>query len=75
MSKDDPAGKGLLQREIRRALRCRTKQQKIKLAREWQELYSPGVYLNLLAIARNKQAAHVVADYPTTNWNFEGKDE
>ena len=73
MTDVDLAPKGVLQKEIRRAVACRTKQQKIKLAREWQQTYSQGMYLNLLAIARNKEAARIVADAPVTNWKFEQK--
>ena len=46
-----------LQLEIRRALACRTKKQKIKLVEEWKVKYSPVYVQELLNVARNKTAA------------------
>ena len=46
-----------LQLEIRRALACRTKKQKIKLVEEWKVKYSPVYVQELLNVARNKSVA------------------
>ena len=52
-----------LQQEMRRALSCIKKADKIKLAKEWRELYNPVHYRELIACAKNKQAAIVIADW------------
>jgi hypothetical protein len=52
-----------LQQEMRRALSCTRKTQKIKLAAEWKEKYSPTHYLELIRCAKNKEAAAVIANW------------
>lgn len=52
-----------LQLEMRRALSCIKKLEKIKLAREWEEKYNPIHYRELIRCAKNKQAAIVIADW------------
>jgi hypothetical protein len=42
---------------MRRALSCIKKVEKIKLAREWEEKYSPYTYKELIACAKNKAVA------------------
>ncbi len=54
-----------LQLEMRRALSCTRKLQKIKLAKEWQEKYNPVHYRELIACAKNKQVAIVIANWKT----------
>lgn len=46
-----------LQGEIRAALACRTKKQKIALVQGWKAKYDPIYVQELLNVARNKQAA------------------
>jgi len=48
---------------MRRALSCIKKADKIRLAKEWQEKYNPVHYRELIACAKNKQAAIVIADW------------
>lgn len=52
-----------LQLEMRRALSCIKKLEKIKLAREWEEKYNPIHYQELIRCAKNKQAAIAIADW------------
>ena len=46
-----------LQGEIRSALACKTKKQKIALVERWKSQYSPITVQELLNVARNKSAA------------------
>lgn len=46
-----------LQMEVRNALGCKTKKQKIDLVRAWKEKYDPIYVQELLNVARNKSAA------------------
>jgi len=57
--------------EMMRALSCRTKKQKIVLAAEWREKYSPMTYDGLISLAKNHTARLKVAywDLP----DFESK--
>lgn len=52
-----------LQIEMRRALSCTRKLQKIKLAKEWQEKYNPVHYRELIRCAKNKQVAAIIANW------------
>ena len=52
-----------LQQEMRRALSCTRKLQKIKLAKEWEEKYNPVHYRELIACAKNKQVAADIANW------------
>ena len=54
-----------LKEEMKRALSCRGKLQKIKLAKEWQEKYNPVHYRELIACAKNKQVAIAIANWKT----------
>ena len=57
-----------LQFEIRRALACRTKKQKIKLVEEWKVKYSPVYVQELLNVARNKTAAGDILAWDLDNF-------
>lgn len=46
-----------LQHEVRQALMCKTKRQKIELVECWKAKYDPIYVQELLNVARNKQAA------------------
>jgi len=61
----------LYKTEMLKAIACRTKKQKIKLADEWKKNYSTMTYVALINLARNHQARLKVAywDIP----NFEQK--
>jgi hypothetical protein len=48
---------------MKRALSCTKKVDKIKLAKEWQEKYSPVHYRELIACAKNKQVAAIIANW------------
>ena len=52
-----------LQQEMRKALSCTRKLQKIKLAKEWEEKYNPVHYRELIRCAKNKEAAGVIANW------------
>jgi hypothetical protein len=54
--------------QMQRALTCRTKRQKIKLAREWKEKYSENMYKELIACARDKRVRANIA-----NWENDGR--
>jgi hypothetical protein len=49
--------------QMQRALKCRTKKQKIKLASEWKEKYSALMYKELIACARDKQVCANIANW------------
>ena len=51
----------LYKTEMLKALSCRTKKQKIKLANEWKESYSAMTYTALINLARNHEARLKVA--------------
>jgi len=54
--------------QMQRALACRTKKQKIKLAKEWKEKYSENMYKELIACAKDKRVrANIV------NWENDGR--
>jgi len=61
----------LYKTEMLRAISCKTKKQKIALASEWKEKYSPMTYDGLISLAKNHTARLKVAywDLP----NFENK--
>jgi len=54
------------QQEIRRALFCTRKTQKIKLVAEWKAKYSPTHVAELIRCAKNKQAAASILE-----WNLD----
>ena len=54
--------------QMRRALACRTKKQKIKLAEEWQKNYSERMYRELISCARNKEVCVRIS-----NWEQDGR--
>jgi hypothetical protein len=47
--------------EMLKAIACRTKRQKIKLAEEWKKNYSAMTYVALINLARNHEARLKVA--------------
>jgi hypothetical protein len=47
----------LLQQELRKALSCTKKQDKIELAALWRERYSENFYKELIRCAKNKKVA------------------
>ena len=51
----------LYKTEMMRALSCRTKKQKIALAAEWRERFSPMTYDGLISLAKNHTARLKVA--------------
>ena len=51
----------LYKSEMLKAIVCRTKRQKIALASEWRENYSPMTYDQLIALAKNHDARLKVA--------------
>jgi hypothetical protein len=54
-----------LRQEMRRALSCIKKTDKIKLAAEWKEKYNPVHYRELIRCAKNKQVAIAIANWKT----------
>ena len=57
-----------LQKEVRSALSCRTKSQKIALVARWKELYSPLYVKELLSVARNKRVAEDILSWDLGNF-------
>lgn len=57
-----------LQKEVRSALVCRTKSQKIALVARWKELYSPLYVKELLSVARNKKVAQDILSWDLGNF-------
>jgi hypothetical protein len=57
--------------EMMRALSCKTKKQKIALASEWKERFSPMTYASLIDLAKNHTARLKVAYWDL--FNFEMK--
>ena len=53
--------------QMKRALACKTKVQKIKLAKEWKEKYSELGYRELIACAKNPRVRANIA-----NWDIDG---
>jgi len=58
----------LYKTEMLRALSCRTKKQKIALASEWREKYSPMTYDGLISLAKNHTARLKVAYWNLPNF-------
>jgi uncharacterized iron-regulated protein len=54
--------------QMKRALVCRTKKQKIKLANEWKEKYSEQMYRELISCARDRTICANIA-----NWEDDGR--
>jgi hypothetical protein len=55
-----------LRAEMRAALSCRTKKQKLDLVQRWKSEYSPTSVEEMLRIARNKSTAGEIA-----NWDID----
>ena len=55
-----------LRQEMRNALSCTKKVDKIRLAKWWEEKYNPVHYRELIRCAKNKQVAAIIA-----NWKIE----
>jgi len=53
-----------------RAISCKTKKQKIKLAAEWKERFSPMTYTALIDLARNHTARLKVAYWDLPNFEI-----
>ena len=56
--------------EMMRALSCRTKKQKIALASEWKDKYSPMTYDGLISLAKNHSARLKVAYWDLPNFEL-----
>ena len=56
--------------EMMRALSCRTKRQKIALASEWKERFSPMTYASLIDLAKNHTARLKVAYWDLPNFEM-----
>jgi hypothetical protein len=56
--------------EMLKAIVCRTKRQKIALAAEWREKYSPMTYDMLISLAKNHQARLKVAYWDLSNFEI-----
>ena len=62
------ASRRRLQFEVRAALSCRTKAQKLALVARWREQYDPIYVQELLNVARNKQAAGDILAWDLNNF-------
>jgi hypothetical protein len=58
----------LYKAEMLKAIACRTKKQKIKLADEWKKNYSTMTYVALINLARNHEARLKVAYWDLSNF-------
>ena len=58
----------LYKTEMLKAIVCRTKKQKIKLADEWKKNYSTMTYVALINLARNHEARLKVAYWDLSNF-------
>ena len=56
--------------EMMRALSCKTKKQKIALATEWKERFSPMTYASLIDLAKNHTARLKVAYWDLPNFEM-----
>lgn len=56
--------------EMMRALSCKTKKQKIALASEWKERFSPMTYASLIDLAKNHTARLKVAYWDLPNFEM-----
>ena len=56
--------------EMLRAIACKTKKQKIKLAKEWKESHSDMTYTALIQLARNHEARLKVAYWDIPNFEI-----
>jgi len=54
--------------EMLKAIACRTKRQKIKLAEEWKKNYSAMTYVALINLARNHEARLKAAYWDIPNF-------
>jgi hypothetical protein len=54
--------------EMLKAIACRTKRQKIKLAQEWKKNYSAMTYVALINLARNHEARLKVAYWDVSHF-------
>ena len=54
--------------EMLKAISCKTKKQKIKLAAQWKDKYSPMTYVGLIQLARNHDARLKVAYWDLGNF-------
>ena len=61
--------------EMMKALSCRTKKQKIALATEWKEKYSPMTYDGLISLAKNHSARLKVAYWDLPNFEHKRLDK
>ena len=60
----------LYKAEMLKAIVCRTKKQKIKLADEWKKNYSTMTYVALINLARNHEARLKVAYWDIPNFEL-----
>lgn len=61
--------------EMLKAISCRTKRQKIKLAEEWKKNYSAMTYVALINLARNHDARLKVAYWDIPNFETKKLDK
>lgn len=57
-----------LQGEVKAALMCKTKKEKIELVERWKAKYDPIYVQELLNVARNKQAAGDILAWDLDNF-------
>jgi hypothetical protein len=60
----------LYKTEMMRAISCKTKKQKIKLAAEWKARFSPMTYNALIDLAKNHSARLKVAYWDIPNFEI-----
>jgi hypothetical protein len=54
--------------EMNRAIRCRTKVQKLQLVQDWQAKYDPITVRELIGCAKDKQVMAAISNWDVDNW-------
>ena len=54
--------------EMNKAIRCRTKVQKLQLVQDWKEKYSELMVKELIACAKDKSVMVAISNWDVDNW-------
>ena len=60
----------LFKEQMNKAIACKTKKQKIKLAGSWKNAYSEMTYTALIDLARNREARLKVANWDLSHFEI-----
>ena len=56
--------------EMNRAIRCKTKVQKLQLVQDWKAKYDPIMVKELIGCAKDKQVMAVISNWDVDNWGL-----